>query len=172
MQERVAREQELERQRQEKLEAERRAAEEKRLEEERRQQELERQRDIERQREENRREEERLQQLAQQQEREQEAERLAAMNSSEAAAYQMAMVNKVRRNWIRPATAPDNLECFVSIRQLTNGEVISARVTSCNADDVVIRSIEAAVKKASPLPTPKNPVLFLPDFQFRFTISE
>lgn len=156
----------------EKAEAERKAAEEADLERKRRELEDQRQRDIERQREENRREEDRLLLAQQEAEITAEADRLEMMSSSEMQVYQTAIAQKVRRNWVRPATAPDNLECFVSIRQLPNGEVVSVRVKSCNGDDVVVRSIEAAVRKASPLPLPSNAVLFLSEFDFRFTIRD
>lgn len=163
---------EAERQRQAELEAQRKAEEEAELERRRREQEEQRQRDIERQREQNRLEEERLLEQARDAEIEAEAERLEAMNSNEMLAYQAAIQQKVLRNWVRPATAPDNLECFVAIRQLPNGEVVSVQVQRCNGDDVVVRSIEVAVRKASPLPLPSNPILFLRDFQFRFTIRD
>ena len=94
------------------------------------------------------------------------------MNSNEMLAYQAAMQQKVVRNWVRPATAPDNLECFVAVSQLPNGEVTRVQVRQCNGDDVVVRSIEAAVRRASPLPLPSNPILFLRDFEFRFTIRD
>ena len=163
---------EAERKRQAELEAKRKAEEEAELERKRIELEQQRQQDIERQREQNRLEEERLLQQQRDAEIAAESERLEAMNSNEMLAYQAAIQQKVLRNWVRPATAPDNLECFVAIRQLPNGEVVSVRVQRCNGDDVVVRSIEVAVKKASPLPLPSNPILFLRDFQFRFTISD
>jgi colicin import membrane protein len=46
---------------------------------------------------------------------------------------------------------------------------LSATVVSCNGDAVVVRSIEAAVRKASPLPRPPNPLLFDADLVFEFT---
>lgn len=156
----------------EKAEAARKAEEEKRLEAQRQALEVQRQRDIELQREENRREEARLLQEAQQAEIAAEDDRLEAMNSSEMQAYQAAIQQKVIRNWVRPATAPDDLECFVVVAQLPNGEVTRAQVQNCNGDDVVVRSIEAAVRKASPLPLPSNPILFLREFKFRFTIQD
>ena len=163
---------EAEQQRQAELEAKRKADEEAELERKRIELEQQRQRDIERQREENRLEEERLQQQQRDYEIAAEAERLEAMSSSEMMAYQAAIQQKVLRNWVRPATAPDDLECFVAIRQLPNGEVVSVQVQRCNGDDVVVRSIEVAVRKASPMPLPSNPILFLRDFQFRFTIRD
>ncbi len=175
-QQRIEREREAERQRQAELEARRLAEEEARLERERAEAERRRQEDIERQREENlrlmREEEERLLAEARQAELEAEAERLEARNSTEMQLYQTAIRQKVERNWIRPATAPDDLECLVAVRQLPTGVVVSARVVQCNGDDSVQRSIVAAVNRASPLPLPSNPLLFLDDFQFRFTIPD
>lgn len=167
-----AEQQRLQRIEDEKAEAERKAAEEDELERKRVELEEQRQRDIEQQRAENRREEERLLQEAQAAAVEEEAERLEMMGSNEMLAYQAALQQKVIRNWIRPATAPDDLECFVAVQQLPNGEVTRVQVRQCNGDDVVVRSIEAAVRKASPLPLPSNPILFLPDFEFRFTIQD
>lgn len=171
--ERIEREEaEAERRRQAELEAQRKAEEEAELERRRREAEEQRQRDIERQREANRLEEERLLEQAREAEITAEAERLEARNSNEMLAYQAAIQQKVRRNWNRPGTAPDDLECLVAVRQLPNGEVVSVRVLTCNGDDIVVRSIEVAVRNASPLPLPSNPILFLRDFQFRFTISD
>ena len=97
-----------------------------------------------------------------------EEERMAAMNSTEMAAYQFALQQKVERMWARPASAPDDLDCVVQVRQSAAGDVISARVVTCNGDAATERSIEAAVKKASPLPLPQNRLLFDPNLRFRF----
>ena len=173
---RIEREREQERIRQAELEAQRRAEEEERLERERQEAERRRQEDIERQRQENLRlmqeEENRLLEEARQAELQAEAERLEAMNSTDMQLYQMAIRQDVQRNWIRPATARDDLECLVAVRQLTNGEVVSVRIVQCNGDEAVQRSIRAAVNRASPLPLPNNPLLFLDEFQFRFTIPD
>jgi colicin import membrane protein len=56
----------------------------------------------------------------------------------------------------------------VHIRQLPGGKVVDATIGSCNGDAAVQRSIEAAVFKASPLPTPSNPILFDPNLVFEF----
>ena len=64
--------------------------------------------------------------------------------------------------------AQAGLDCLVQVRQSATGEVISARVVSCNGDAAVERSIEAAVYKASPLPLPDNWLLFDPNIRFRF----
>ena len=167
-QERIAREQELERQRQAQLEADRRAAEERRLEEARREAELQRQRDIEEQRRQNQLEEERIMREAQQAELDAEAERLEAMNSTDMQQYQRALNQKLYRYWDMPGTTPHDLSCFVRITQLPTGEVLDVRVARCNADAIVIRSIEAGVRGASPLPLPSNPLLFEREIEVEF----
>lgn len=153
-------------------EARRKAEQEAELERIRREAERQRQEDIERQREQNRLEQQRLEEELRQSQIEAEAERLAARSSEEMAAYVYAIGQKVRRNWARPGTAPDNLECVVAVQQLPNGEVVSVQVRRCNADDVVVRSIEAAVRRASPLPLPSNPLLFDRNLEFRFRIED
>ncbi len=163
------------------LEAERKAARDK-AERERKAEELaeirrikmekERERDVERQREENRR----LEALEEQRIRDDmisaEEELQAAQDSTEARIYQNQIVQRVRRNWKRPGTARDDLECLVAVTQVPGGEVVNVQVTECNGDDILRRSVENAVWTASPLPVPSNPLLFLRSFQFRFTIQD
>lgn len=127
-----------------------------------------RQADIQRQREENERLRREEQEQLRQSELADESARLAAMNSNEMAAYVFALKQRVERYWVRPASAKPGLECKVRIRQLPGGEVVNATIVSCNGDAAVQRSIEAAVYKASPLPTPSNPILFDPNLVFEF----
>jgi len=149
-------------------EAERKRREEAELEERRRQAELERQREIERQRAENerRRREEEAEMLAAAIAAEE--ERTAARNSDEMTAYLFALQQKVVRNWSPPPSATEGLDCEVRVRQTQQGEVIDARVISCNGDAAVERSIEAAVRRASPLPVPQNSLLFESTVIFAF----
>jgi colicin import membrane protein len=69
---------------------------------------------------------------------------------------------------MRPASARQGISCTVLVKQIPGGEVVEARVTSCNGDAAVVRSIEAAVLRASPLPLPANPALFERNLQFEF----
>ena len=136
--------------------------------------EEERARDVERQREENRR----LEALEEQRIRDEmiaaEEELQAVQNSTEAQVYQNMIIQRVRRNWARPGTARDDLECLVAVTQVPGGEVLSARVikSKCNGDEIVQRSVEAAVRRASPLPQPSNPLLFLRTFEITFTMPD
>lgn len=74
--------------------------------------------------------------------------------------YVRLIENRIQQNWIRPASAGLGLRCEVSVTQIPSGEVIDVRVGTCNGDDAVVRSIEAAVRRASPLPQPPTPSLF------------
>lgn len=79
---------------------------------------------------------------------------------------------KVERNWLKPASARSGIECVVQVRQIPGGEVVEVRVTRCNGDAAVVRSIEAAVLRSSPLPPPPDPALFERSLEFVFIPEE
>jgi colicin import membrane protein len=74
--------------------------------------------------------------------------------------YVRQIEDRIERSWIPPASAQPGLQCEVNVTQIPSGEVIGVRVVRCNGDEAVIRSIEAAVLRASPLPLPPIPSLF------------
>lgn len=82
--------------------------------------------------------------------------------------YIADITNKVERNWIKPPTAKQGLSCKVEVNQIPGGEVINVKVTQCIGDDIFRRSVERAVYKASPLPSPPDPDLFDRDLVFTF----
>lgn len=164
---------EAERQRQAELEAERRRKAEEEAEKERLRLEVERQRqaEIERQRLEN----ERLRaeaEAARRAELAAESSRLEAMQANAEAAYMFAIQQRISRNWVKPPTATAGIECVVNIRQLPGGEVVSVSLGACNGDSAVKSSIEAAVRKASPLPSPADPGVFDRDIRLIFRPEE
>ncbi len=89
-----------------------------------------------------------------------EDERRRAEQSGQLDQYIRLIVNRIEQNWIRPATAQPGLECEVRVMQIPSGDIVDVRVDRCNGDDAVIRSIEAAVLRSSPLPRPPVPSLF------------
>lgn len=166
-------EEEAERKRRAELEAERRRKAEEEAEKERKRLEAERQREaeIERQRLEN----ERLRAEAEASRRAEldaESNRLEAMQANAKAAYMYAIQQQISRNWVKPPTASAGIECVVNIRQVPGGEVVSVSIGTCNADSAVRSSIEAAVQKASPLPTPADPSVFDRDIRLIFRPEE
>lgn len=97
-----------------------------------------------------------------------EEELLAAADSGLLDQYAEVIRQKVERNWIRPASARPGISCVVLVKQIPGGDVVEVRVTECNGDAAVVRSIEAAVLRSSPLPPPPDPKLFDRSLRFEF----
>jgi colicin import membrane protein len=83
------------------------------------------------------------------------AERAGALDE-----YIRLIANKIERNWSPPLSAKAGLDCLVQVVQIPGGDVMDVRVSRCNGDEAVIRSIEAAVKRSSPLPPPPSQAVF------------
>jgi colicin import membrane protein len=149
------REEEQERLSQEAEEAEQREAE--------RVAELERQRELEVER---RRQEAAA--AAQRAEMESELQRALAVEDERRRAQEAGLLdeyirlieNRIQQNWIPPASAISGLECIVNVTQIPSGDVVDVQVGRCTGDNAVVRSIEAAVLRSSPLPRPPIPSLF------------
>ncbi len=97
-----------------------------------------------------------------------EEELLAAADSGLLDQYTEVIRQKVERNWIRPGSAREGINCVVLVKQIPGGEVVDVRVSECNGDSAVVRSIEAAVLRASPLPPPPDRSLFERSLRFNF----
>ena len=171
-QQRIRLEEEADRKRRLEEEAERKRRKEQEVERLRVEAERKRLEDIERQQLENQRQ--RLEaeevELLRQRQAELDAEdmRLAALSASDEARWAFAIQQQITRNFIRPASAPENLECVVNVRQLPGGQVVNVDIGRCNGDDAVRRAVAAAVHKASPLPSPQNPNVFVRDLRIIF----
>ena len=144
--EKLRKEREVEEQRLAALEAKRKMEEEKR-----RKEEAERQR---------REEEEhiRQEQIAAENARlEQERQLLA---NQTIAKYTDLMRQKVSRNWLRPAGSRNDLKCTVRVRLIPSGDVVGVQIITTSGDPVFDRSVETAVRRASPLPIPSDALVF------------
>ncbi len=141
-------------------EAERKKREEVEKERKRLEAERQRQEDIERQRQENERLRRELEDEQRQEEIDAESNRLAAVDAGALAVYTAMIRQKIERNWSAPASADSELKCSVRVRQVPGGEVTGVTILSCNGDDAVKRSVEAAIYRSSPLPEPSDPSLF------------
>jgi colicin import membrane protein len=149
----------LEKKEAERKEQERLAAEKKRLAEEERQRREAEKAELERA-------------LFEEERREEEARRLAERTTrlqTQRSQYVMSIANKVENNWLRPATNIDGQSCDVIVTQTMAGDVIDVRLQDCTSDNAFQRSVERAVRKASPLPLPPDPELF--DRQIYFTFK-
>jgi colicin import membrane protein len=139
-------------------EKQRLAAEKKRKEEEERQRRAEEKAEFERALlEEERREEEARVQAAR-----------AARLQTQLQQYMMQIDQAVENNWLRPATSSEEQSCEVIVTQTMSGDVIDVQLQSCTSDNAFQRSVERAVRKASPLPLPPDPELFDRKIQFTF----
>lgn len=171
-QERIRLEEEADRKRREQEEAERKRRKEEEVERLRAEAERKREEDLERQRLENQRlrqqAEEAELQRRRQAELDEEQMRLASLTADDKSRWAFAIQRQITRNFIRPASAPEHLECIVNVKQLPGGRVVNVDIGRCNGDDAVRRAIEAAVNKASPLPSPENPGVFERDLRIIF----
>lgn len=100
-------------------------------------------------------------------------ERVNAARGSRAEAEWLALIrDRVTRAWIRPPSARAGLNCEVHVTQVPGGAVTGVQIGSCNGDEAVRASIEAAVYRASPLPMPSNADLFDRNLRFDFHPDE
>jgi colicin import membrane protein len=84
-----------------------------------------------------------------------------ARSSEEANRWYAQIIARIERAWIKPPSAQAGIECIVSVTQVQGGEVTAVRVDSCTGGgEAMSQSVEAAVYRASPLPSPPNPALF------------
>jgi len=151
---------EADRKRKEQEEADRLKREEEEKEQKRIEAEKKREEDIRRQREENERIRKEAEAEARAAEISAEENRMAAVDSGALAVYTAMIRQKIERNWSAPASAGAELKCSVRVRQLPGGEVAGVTILTCNGDEAVKRSVEAAIYRSSPLPEPSDPSLF------------
>jgi colicin import membrane protein len=105
-----------------------------------------------------RREDERKKQLDDQLAAE-EAERTEAAAQGEINKYQALIRQKVTRNWLKPAGARKGLACTVRVRTIPGGEVVGVTIIKSSGNAIFDRSVESAVRKAAPLPLPRDPAV-------------
>ncbi|MCN4144166.1 MAG: cell envelope integrity protein TolA [Thiohalomonas sp.] len=70
------------------------------------------------------------------------------------------IVQKIERNWRQPLEVPSRLECKIEIVLLPSGNVVAVKVVESSGNQAFDRSVETAVRKASPLPVPTDSVIF------------
>ncbi|HEY5850712.1 MAG TPA: cell envelope integrity protein TolA [Lysobacter sp.] len=89
------------------------------------------------------------------------------------ARYAAALQEAILSKWTRPETVPIGARCTLLIRQLPGGQVMSAEVSSpCAYDEQGQRSIEAAVRKAQPLPYAGFEKVFARNLTLNFTAQD
>lgn len=78
----------------------------------------------------------------------------------------------IRNNWRKPGNAGNNDTCQVYVRQIPGGQIVSYQVTKCTGDALFQRSVELALSKSSPLPSPPDPDVFDRDIIFNFKVEK
>ena len=93
----------------------------------------------------------------------------AARNSDDAIRWHAQIVARITRAWLKPPSARPGITCIVSVTQVPGGEVTAVKVSSCDPDEAALReSVETAVLRASPLPTPPAGVPFERNLELTF----
>ncbi|HMV38336.1 MAG TPA: cell envelope integrity protein TolA, partial [Plasticicumulans sp.] len=108
-----------------------------------------------------------------------EAKERAAQQQVTAAAlsaYQSLLVNHVEPRYQPPPACPEGGVADISIKLSPGGEVVSASVRRSSGNAVCDGAALAALKRASPLPLPRDPVLAerlqQESFVFKFKVAE
>ncbi len=72
------------------------------------------------------------------------------------AEYTAYIREKVQRSWLRPGGSRKGLSCIVLVRLIPSGDVVGVTIVQGSGDAAFDRSVEAAVRKAQPLPLPPD----------------
>ena len=93
----------------------------------------------------------------------------ALADQTEIGRYLAALTNRVEQNFMYP-NLKQGLKCTLYVKMLPGGEVIDVRVTEASGDPGFDRQAMIAVRKAAPLPVPKERRLFdkMREIQFIF----
>src|SRR5699024_7820343 len=89
------------------------------------------------------------------------------------ARYQAAIQEAVARGWTRPDSVPLGQRCRIYITQLPGGDVMNVEFdSSCPYDELGRRSVEAAVRRAAPLPYRGFESVFNRQLNFNFVAED
>jgi len=85
------------------------------------------------------------------------------------AQYIKLIEQQVERNWLPPANMTAGWYCEVMVQQNVLGDVTNVQMIKCNGSEAFKSTVERAVMKASPLPSPPDPQVFDKKLQIRFS---
>jgi colicin import membrane protein len=74
--------------------------------------------------------------------------------------YKAMLTQTIERNWNKPPSARQGLQCTLHVTQAPGGTVIDVKIGECNGDQAVRESVANAVYRSSPLPAPRDPRAF------------
>ena len=111
--------------------------------------------------------------VAEQVRREMEAERRSSMiESGLLDEYRARIRQRIESNWNRPSGTREDLVWVVLLDMLPGNEIGVIRFEQFNGTETDRRSIEAAIRRSSPLPAPPAPELFERQLRLRYPPSE
>ena len=111
--------------------------------------------------------------LAEQMRREMEEERRRqAVDSGLLDEYKARIRQRIESNWLRPAGTREDLMWVLLLDMLPGNEVAGIRFEQFNGTETDRRSIEAAIRRSSPLPAPPAPELFERQLRLRYPPPE
>ena len=82
--------------------------------------------------------------------------------------YVAAIRDRIRGNWRLPSGESEEFECRVQVTQAPGGQVLNVRILQSCGSSALDRSVESAVLRSSPLPSPPDPDVFARDIEFVF----
>ena len=82
--------------------------------------------------------------------------------------YHARIRDKIQRNWRQPVNAGNKPSCIVRVKQGPGGIILDVTFGNCPGTREYRLSVEAAVLKSDPLPTPEDPELFQTDIELEF----
>jgi outer membrane biosynthesis protein TonB len=97
---------------------------------------------------------------------------LAARSGPAMASWKQLIEARIHQAWIQPPTVRNGLDCTLTVTQVPGGQITDVKLGSCNGDAAVQQSIEDAAYRASPLPPPPDPALFVRELTIHFTHSD
>ncbi len=105
--------------------------------------------------------------LAQRLEAEAQARRATELDRARSR-YVAAIRDRIRGNWRLPSGESEEFECRVRVTQAPGGQVLNVRILQSCGSSALDRSVESAVLRSSPLPSPPDPEVFARDIEFVF----
>ena len=95
-----------------------------------------------------------------------------AAESGLLAQYKARVRQRIESNWLRPAYGKQDLTWVVLLDILPGNEVGDISFEQFNGTEADLRSIEAAIRRSSPLPAPPMPELFERQLRLRYPVPK
>lgn len=91
-------------------------------------------------------------------------------NRGEIDRYAVMIKQAIGRRWIFPNEANKTISCRFQVQLAPSGDVLDVKLLAASGNSVLDRAAKLAIYKASPLPVPSDPDLFLKFKTFNITM--